>query len=68
MLDPQESPEEIKNREVKLGSLSWTSFACFSTAVLRSPPLSPQSQSLISHLASVDVKQNVYYLSAAGES
>ena len=27
MLDPQESPEEIKSREVELGSESWTSFA-----------------------------------------
>ena len=26
-LDPQESPEEIKSREVELGSESWTSFA-----------------------------------------
>ena len=26
MLDPLESPEEIKNREVELGSESWTSF------------------------------------------
>ena len=24
MLDPQESPEEIKSREVELGSESWT--------------------------------------------
>ena len=27
MLDPQESPDEIKRREVELGSESWTSFA-----------------------------------------
>ena len=27
MLDPQENPEEIKSREVDLGSESWTSFA-----------------------------------------
>ena len=27
MLDPQVSPEEIKSREVELGSESWTSFA-----------------------------------------
>ena len=27
MLDPQESPEEIKSRELELGSESWTSFA-----------------------------------------
>ena len=27
MLDPQESPEEIKRREVELGSESYTSFA-----------------------------------------
>ena len=27
MLDPEESPEEIKSREVELGSESWTSFA-----------------------------------------
>ena len=26
VLDPLESPEEIKNREVELGSESWTSF------------------------------------------
>ena len=26
VLDPQESPEEIKSREVELGSESWTSF------------------------------------------
>ena len=37
MLDPQENPEEIKSRDVELGSESWTTF-CFSfssTAVLR---------------------------------
>ena len=27
VLDPQESPEEIKSREMELGSESWTSFA-----------------------------------------
>ena len=27
VLDPQVSPEEIKSREVELGSESWTSFA-----------------------------------------
>ena len=27
VLDPQESPEEIKSREAELGSESWTSFA-----------------------------------------
>ena len=27
VLDPQGSPEEIKSREVELGSESWTSFA-----------------------------------------
>ena len=27
VLDPQESPEKIKSREVELGSESWTSFA-----------------------------------------
>ena len=27
VLDPQESPEEIKSREVELGSESWTPFA-----------------------------------------
>ena len=27
MLGPQVSPEEIKSREVELGSESWTSFA-----------------------------------------
>jgi len=27
VLDPQVSPEETKNGEVKLGSKSWTSFA-----------------------------------------
>ena len=27
MLDPPESPEEIKSREVELGPESWTSFA-----------------------------------------
>ena len=27
VLDPQESPEEIKSREVELSSESWTSFA-----------------------------------------
>ena len=27
MLDPQVSPEEVKSREVELGSESWTSFA-----------------------------------------
>ena len=27
MLDPQESPEEIKRREVELGPESWISFA-----------------------------------------
>ena len=27
MLEPQVSPEEIKSREVELGSESWTSFA-----------------------------------------
>ena len=27
VLDPQESPEEIKSRKVELGSESWTSFA-----------------------------------------
>ena len=27
VLDPQVSPEEIKSREVELGSQSWTSFA-----------------------------------------
>ena len=26
-LDPQESPEVVKSREVELGSESWTSFA-----------------------------------------
>ena len=26
MLDPQESPGEIKSKEVELGSESWTSF------------------------------------------
>ena len=44
-LDLQVSPEEIMSREVELGCESWT------------PP--PPSPSLISHLASVDVKQNV---------
>ena len=27
VLDPQDSPEEIKSRVVELGSESWTSFA-----------------------------------------
>ena len=27
VLDPQESPEEIKTREVELGPESWTSFS-----------------------------------------
>ena len=27
VLDPQDSPEEIKSREAELGSESWTSFA-----------------------------------------
>ena len=27
VLDPQESPEETKSRDVELGSESWTSFA-----------------------------------------
>ena len=37
VLDPQESPEKIKSREVELGSESWTSFAsgCSSAAVQR---------------------------------
>ena len=37
VLDLQESPEEIKSREVELGSESWTPlcFSCSSTAVLR---------------------------------
>ena len=37
VLDPQVSPEEIKSREVELGSESWTSFASvlFSPAELR---------------------------------
>ena len=36
-LDPQESPEEIKSREVELGSESWTSSVSvyYSTSVLR---------------------------------
>ena len=34
MLDPQESPEEIKSREVELGSESWTSFASVVTQQL----------------------------------
>ena len=116
MLDPQDSPEEMKSREVELGSESWTSFCfgCYSTAVLRTlslclcsaqqlkeqlrgtlvatqwrgdtaltcllfwrrstassvfrvgargpslPSFFPRPPSLISHLESVDVKQNVY--------
>ena len=36
-LVPQESPDEIKSREVELGSESWTffCFSCSSAAVLR---------------------------------
>ena len=35
VLDPQVSPKEIKSRKVELGSESWTSVNCYSTAVLR---------------------------------
>ena len=37
VLDPQVSPEDIKSREVELGSESWDFFclSCYSTAVLR---------------------------------
>ena len=37
VLDPQESPEEIKSSEVELGSESWTvfCFSCSATSVLR---------------------------------
>ena len=125
MLDPQESPEEIKSREVELGSESWISFAsvvpqqqccrhcpCDCSAqqlrqqlrgtlvatqwrgsyclniinyccagggprppwssrseravepllFLSRPPSFPLSQSLISHLASVDVNKMFTYL------
>ena len=34
MLDSQQSPEEIKSREVELGSESWTSFASVVTQQL----------------------------------
>ena len=41
VLDPQESPEEIKSSEVELGSESWTvfCFSCSAKAVLRTLPL-----------------------------
>ena len=116
MLDPQVSPEEIKSREVELGSENWTSFAvdiilvtllrkavetaiawhasCCTMAkghrlntsivlaVVHSllgflgqytrlslnycapvppPPRPAMFPSIICHLASVDVKQNVYF-------
>ena len=37
VLDPQVSPQEIKSREVELGSkkLDLVRFSCYSTAVLR---------------------------------
>ena len=45
VLNPQESPEEIKSKEVELGSESWTSFAsvvpqqlCYGQAHMWSSP------------------------------
>ena len=59
MLDPQVSPEEVKSREVELGSeRSMVEPSLFL-------PLLPLSPSLISHVASVEVKQNVYLLTSS---
>ena len=59
VLDPQVSPEEIESREVELGSERSTVEPSLFL------PLLPLSPSLVSHLASVEVKQNVYLLTSS---
>ena len=70
VLDPQVSPEEIKSREVELCSKrSKVEPSLFLLPPCPPPPFPPppphHTHSIISHLAKVDIKQNVYLLTSS---